>query len=52
MKGSPSKCIESKIDVIGPENILFAGSSCIIQPGYFTGCDSEGVNLLSSSPAF
>ena len=27
VKGSPSKCIESKIDVIGPENILSAGSS-------------------------
>ena len=27
MKGSPSKCVPLKIDVIGPEIILFAGSS-------------------------
>ena len=27
MEGSPSNCIELKIDVTGPENILFRGAS-------------------------
>ena len=27
MKGSPSKLIALKTDVIGPENVLFAGAS-------------------------
>ena len=27
MKGSPSKLIALKVDVTGPENILFAGAS-------------------------
>ena len=29
--------------IIGPETILFAGGSCIFQPGNFTGWGSEGV---------
>ena len=39
VKGSPSKRIALKINVIGLENMLL----CIIQPGNVTGWDSEGV---------
>ena len=33
--------------VIGPSDILFAGVYVsVFQPGNFTGCGSEGVNIL------
>ena len=44
MKRFSSKHIALKTDVTGPENILFAGTSCIFQPGNVTGWGSEGVN--------
>ena len=47
-----------KVDVIGPENILFAGMSLHLSTGgNFTGWSTEGVNcsssyrLVSQSPA-
>ena len=51
MKGFSIKThsIESRC-VIGSENILFAGSSCIFQPGHFTGWGSEGVNRSNLQP--
>ena len=42
VKGSLSKRTALKMDVAGPENILFAGAS-VHQPGNFTGWGSEGV---------
>ena len=36
MAGSPSKPIELKIDVIGPESILFAGTSAHYSDCIFT----------------
>ena len=44
MKGFSSKDTALKVDVIGPENMLFVGAfACIFQTGNFTGCGSEGV---------
>ena len=49
MKGLSSKRTALKVDVIGPENILFAGISIyIFQPNNFTGWGGEGVKLTLS----
>ena len=50
MKESPSKTIALKIDVIGPEKILFAGASMLHSAWNFTDWSSEGVNC-SEYPA-
>ena len=45
MKGSPLKRIELKIDVIGPENILFAGASvCHSARKYLQAGAEKGLN--------
>ena len=49
MKQFSSKCIAFKIDVTGPENILFAGASVHIQPENFKGWVSEGVKKAVES---
>ena len=44
MKEVSSKRVALKIDVIGPENVQFAGAS--VQPGICTGWGSEGVKVF------
>ena len=44
MKGLSSKRIALKVDVIGPEYILFARASVRLSAWKFTGWGSEGVN--------
>ena len=46
MKEFSSKRIALKVDVIEPENILFAARPCILQHGNFTSWGSEGVNCV------
>ena len=44
MEALSSKRVALKVDVIGPENILFAGASVHLSAENFTGWGSEGVN--------
>ena len=43
MKGSPSERTALKVDVTGPENILFAGVSVHLPVRNFNGWGSDGV---------
>ena len=45
VKGVSSKHTALKVDVIGPQNILFAGASVHLSARNFTGWGSEGVNV-------
>ena len=45
--GLSSKRVAPKVDVIGPENILFAGASVHLSAENFTGWGSEGVNSVT-----
>ena len=38
-----------KVDVIGVENIRLQARQCIFQPGHFTGCGSEEVNMTTQN---
>ena len=46
MKGSSSKRTALKGDVIGPENILFAGNPCIFSPEILQAGAVKGLNQL------